>query len=316
MRLFASLVGCLLIVGSAHAQPTLLVSNETGTSIATVNAATGAVGTFHTGLSNPDGLMVFPDGQLYATSFTGGTFNRITSANTFQTIASGMNGSAGFDRDAAGNVYVANFGAPSGGGTGVSRIAPDGSITVNFANGLSTPDDVIFDHTGTILYVSEWGGHRVRRIDPATGAVTPFVGPETGAGLDLPSAMARDSAGNLYVTNWGNATVSRVAPDGTVTNNFATNVPNSFGLLLDEEGGFFYATSYYGGTVSRFPLGGGSATVIAAGLDGPTFLAVQPVPEPTGVFLIGAGVVAVCGVARRVTSCRSSRGLPSGPSSR
>ena len=63
-----------VLAAPARAQPVLFVSNETGTSISTVNTMTGAVGTYHTGLSNPDGILLAPDGNLYATSFTGGPY--------------------------------------------------------------------------------------------------------------------------------------------------------------------------------------------------------------------------------------------------
>lgn len=299
----ASLSGVLslLAVASANAQPLMVVSNETGTTISTLNIVSGTIGTYHSGLANPDGIMFAPDGMLYATSFTGGTFNRITSSNSFTTIASGMNGSAGFARDAGGNFYVVNYGNPSGGGTTMSRITPAGTINVAFATGLSTPDDVKFDPTGTFLYVSEWGGNRIRRVNPTTGVVSPFI--DGTAGLDRPSAMAIDTAGNIFVTNWGNGSISRITPGGVVTNNYATGVANSFGLLLDEPGGFFYATSWTAGTVNRFPYLGGAATVIASGFQGPTFMAFVPIPEPATLLGFVVGLFALSRFAK--SRCRA-----------
>src|SRR5437867_3594164 len=54
----------------------LLVSNEKGTSVSTVNTSTQTItGTYFSGASNPDALMYGIDGSLYATLYGTNTSN-------------------------------------------------------------------------------------------------------------------------------------------------------------------------------------------------------------------------------------------------
>jgi sugar lactone lactonase YvrE len=78
---------------------------------------------------------------------------------------------------------------------------------------------------GTI-YVADDAAHRVRVIrggvvDTIAGNGTPGAlgdgGPATAAQLDQPTALALDTAGNLYIADAGTSLVRKVARDGTIT---------------------------------------------------------------------------------------------------
>jgi len=276
----------------ASAQVTLLISNELGSSISTLNTSNGQVGTFLTGLPNPDGLARAADGTLYVTTFgtstTNGAVHRINGNGTTTQIAGGYNGPGNLIFDSIGRMYVPNFGHPTGGGTTMARLTPDGNggfSSSTFAAGLSTPQGLAFDAQGRLL-VTNFGANRIDRFDITTGAVTTFV-PNT-AGLSNPAGLTIDSAGNLYVSNYSNGTVSRISPTGVVTNNFATNVSTALSLLIDEENGRIFASSWINGTISQFSMTGGAATVLASGFQGPTHMLIQPVPEPTSSMLASA----------------------------
>jgi large repetitive protein len=74
------------------------------------------------------------------------------------------------------------------------------------------------------LYVADWGDHAIRKVTTA-GVVTTLAGRSGSAGsnhgtnsaarFNQPSAVAVDSAGNLYVTDYGDHTIRKVTPDGT-----------------------------------------------------------------------------------------------------
>jgi sugar lactone lactonase YvrE/murein DD-endopeptidase MepM/ murein hydrolase activator NlpD len=75
-----------------------------------------------------------------------------------------------------------------------------------------------------VIYVSDGGSHRVRRItvdgrvETLAGSVRGFSdGPAGSARFDTPSAIALDAAGVLYVADTGNHAVRRIAPDGMVS---------------------------------------------------------------------------------------------------
>jgi cysteine-rich repeat protein len=108
-------------------------------------------------------------------------------------------------------------------GNGISKVDTNGTITT-LATGLS-PFDIALDAAGNV-YVANYSTHRILRVDP-TGAVTTVAGttsgysgddgPATAAQLSYPNGVALDAAGNLYISEWGNDRIRRVAATGIIT---------------------------------------------------------------------------------------------------
>ncbi|MBU2009857.1 MAG: hypothetical protein KJ624_08505 [Chloroflexi bacterium] len=123
---------------------------------------------------------------------------------------------------------------------------------------LNAPFGIVVDPVDQYLYIAEGAGHRVRRVDLATGTISTFAGtgvagfagdgsPATAAQLNTPQGVAIDSQ-NLYVVDSVNERVRRV--------DLATGV----------------ITTFAGTGVAGFSGDGGPAT--AAQLNSPRFLAV------------------------------------------
>ncbi|MCC6572197.1 MAG: hypothetical protein IT462_00270 [Planctomycetes bacterium] len=93
---------------------------------------------------------------------------------------------------------------------------------------LRTPADVALDSAGN-LYICESDGHRVRKVDAATGVITAFAGtgdqsyfgdngPAVDAMLSYPRAIAVDADDNVYIADSNNYRVRRVdALTGEIT---------------------------------------------------------------------------------------------------
>jgi sugar lactone lactonase YvrE len=144
---------------------------------------------------------------------------------------------AGLALDAAGNLYIADRRANR-----VRRVTSDGIINT-YAGGGSPPDalgdggkatdaafndprGMVVDSAGNLI-VADRLNHRVRRID-TSGVITTIVGngqagftgdggKATEAQLNLPTYVALDSAGNLYITDRGNNRIRRVGTDGNIS---------------------------------------------------------------------------------------------------
>ncbi len=91
---------------------------------------------------------------------------------------------------------------------------------------LSEPHGLAVDGSGN-LYVTDWGNHRIRRID-TEGVITTIAGtgvrefsgdggPATEAQFAAPGGLALDGSGNLYVADWGNNRIRRIDAEGVVT---------------------------------------------------------------------------------------------------
>jgi sugar lactone lactonase YvrE len=79
---------------------------------------------------------------------------------------------------------------------------------------------VIPDRAGN-LFISDTGNHRIRKVNGSTGIITTVAGPgkfgcladngpATAASLVLPSGVAVDSAGNLFIADTGNYRIRAV----------------------------------------------------------------------------------------------------------
>jgi sugar lactone lactonase YvrE len=111
-------------------------------------------------------------------------------------------------------------------GTGTAASTGDGGAAT--AAGIPFPWGVTVDPAGNV-FVSERDGHRVRRIDAATGVVTTVIGDgvaassgdgglATGARVSSPRGLHADTAGALFVADQGGHRLRRIDPTtGTVS---------------------------------------------------------------------------------------------------
>ena len=183
----------------------------------------------------PSGLAADPFGNLYI-SDTGNQRVRKLSGGSITTVAGNgtagyggdggagvsaqINSPAGLAVDSSGNLYIADFSnhavrkVTSGGtittiaGTGVAGYAGDGSPAAQAQ--LNGPAGLALDSSGN-LYIADSGNHVVRRISPG-GTITTIAGNgisatsgdgglATAASLAVPTALATDAQGNLYIAD-------------------------------------------------------------------------------------------------------------------
>jgi DNA-binding CsgD family transcriptional regulator len=151
-------------------------------------------------------------------------------------VGATLNQPRGVTLDSVGNVYVADS------LNNVIRVVRrDGTIDTVVGNGkrgysgdggdpksaeLFAPVGIAISRDGS-LFIADTNNNRVRRIDHG-GKIVTFAGSgragyggdgglATAADLNLPTGLAFDNAGNVYIADSGNNRVRKVSPDGTIT---------------------------------------------------------------------------------------------------
>ncbi len=138
------------------------------------------------------------------------------------------------DRD--GSVFAVNFHTQQT----IGRVTPDGRGEV-FATlpGESTGNGIRFGPNG-VMYVADYVGHNVLRIDPTTRAVSVFAHEER---MHQPNDLALAADGTLYASdpNWedGTGQLWRIGEDGKVLQ-LAENMGTTNGLDLSPDGKTLY----------------------------------------------------------------------------
>jgi sugar lactone lactonase YvrE len=145
--------------------------------------------------------------------------------------------------DAAGNVYISEFGTSKTAGHRVNKVDPAGKLSVVAGTGiegysgdggpatlaqLDAPSGLLIDTTGALVVADHHNGC-MRRID-ANGVINAIVGycgrqgyngdgkfPALKTKFDDPIGIVEDSTGTMFVADEQNARVRRVTPDGVVS---------------------------------------------------------------------------------------------------
>ena len=205
--------------------------------------------------------------------------------------------------DSSGNLYIADVSndrvrkvaAVTGvittvAGTGSRGYNGDGIAATGAA--LSSPSGVAVDSSGN-LYIADTGNHRIRKVTLATGFINTVAGTgvigyngdniaATSATLYLPSRVAIDVSGNLYIADSANYRVRKVGADtGIITtvagtglsfysetkddeNILATDamLTGEYGIAVDRSGNLYIAR---GGSVRKVTGATGRINTVAGG---------------------------------------------------
>ena len=143
--------------------------------------------------------------------------------------------------DSAGNLYICDDG-----NNRIRKVDKNGIITTVAGNGpsfgapgsfsgdggpatsagLHAPAGVAVDSAGN-LYIADTFNYRIRKVN-AAGIITTFAGsgaggfggdggPATSALLAAPTSVAADSAGNVFIGDYGNSRIRKVNPAGIIS---------------------------------------------------------------------------------------------------
>ena len=122
-----------------------------------------------------------------------------------------------------------NINTIAGSGTTAVVAEADGSLAPSTS---MTPGYIALGPDGTLYYSDDGnpnvGVPRVRKIDPKTNTVTTVAGngtrafagdggPATKASFVTADGIALDSAGDVYISDWGHPNIRKVSADGTIT---------------------------------------------------------------------------------------------------
>jgi sugar lactone lactonase YvrE len=204
-----------------------------------------------------------------------------------------------------------------------TRGSVDGSGGAAGTTQLYGPGGIALDSAGT-LYVAEADGNRIRKVAPDGSSTTltgngqaGFVdgtgGRDGTTELNYPGSITLDGAGNLYVADYSNNRIRRVAADGTTTTLTGngirgffdgtggamgtTELNSPFGLALSNTG-TLYVTDFGGLRIRKVAPDGTTTTLTGNGTTGSVdgtggANGTTEFRGPAGLALDGAGNVYV-----------------------
>jgi uncharacterized protein (TIGR03437 family) len=199
--------------------------------------------------------------------------------------------------DAAGHLFIVDSGRIREVSAGIiTTVAGNGTYGYSGDGGLATsasmfnPTGVAVDGSGNLLIADSYN-ERVRKV-AKSGIVTTVAGdgayryggdggPATSALFNIPTAVAVDNAGNVFIADSANIRIRKVSPGGMVTTvagngqwgvsadgGLATNTPLAYpaGVAVDSAGNLFFADTW--SQRVRMVTPGGVIATVAGGVPG------------------------------------------------
>ncbi|HVM60749.1 MAG TPA: NHL repeat-containing protein [Verrucomicrobiae bacterium] len=257
------------------------------------SAGNGSVfATASSGLSDPDGLALDKNGDLFVANF-GSNIEEFSPSGSGSVFAATSGVFTGLAFDNQGNLYASD-------GSQILKFDSMGNESVFVSTNLPFQDygfdaGLAFGPDGD-LFASFYDGSILKFN--SNGVSTVFA-----SGVLNPQGLAFDASGNLYVASTSRQ-ILKFSPTGQESI-FASNFAGAFPLGLGfDSSGNLYATRHTGSfgqdQIMKFnPAGVG--TVFASHLDNAIDIAIENIPEPSSPMLTMLGVLVLCAIRKRRT---------------
>lgn len=265
----------LLCVGASLQADDLFVAIKSSNSVQQFDSE-GNSSFYDSSLNGPIGITFDLLGNLYVGNWNDGNIFKYDPHGVKTLFANvGQYQCMGLVCDTGGNLFVARYNAGN-----VVRYDTSGDNSV-VASGIYHPRGLAMDSAGSLYVTSD--DNTIRKIT-AMGVLSVFA----DTGLNRPAGLAFDSEGNLYAANYFSMTVTRFTPDGqgTLFASTGSGYSNPLGIAFDSQG-YLYAV-LAGNAIAQFDMQG-DRRIFASTANGPYFIAVRPIPEPTTLSLLGLG---------------------------
>jgi sugar lactone lactonase YvrE len=140
-------------------------------SVIKINATTGTPSTAFSNLTNSYGIAIDPSGNTYVSLYSpSSSIIKYTSAGVKSTfVSSGLSGPRQMTCDAAGNLYVADYGNDR-----IVKYSPTAVPTNLISTVISSPRGVIFDPSGN-AFVADYGNSQIVKLPLAKYSITPTL---------------------------------------------------------------------------------------------------------------------------------------------
>lgn len=212
------------------------------------------------GFSSPVGMAFDAAGNLFVAEWGAGRVSRIDATGNRTTFADGISGPSGLTIGSDGTIYVASYSRDE-----VYRFTPAGERSTH-VTGLATPAGIGFDRSGRLLIANR----RTNQIVAVTGngqLETVIDGLQTPVG-----AVQTPDEG--YVVSNIDGDITIVRPDGSRIQTGQTFGAPGPGIATMTSGRVFVVD--YGGTAIHEISPDGKSRIVADGLRSPVGLVVAP----------------------------------------
>jgi len=172
-------------------------------------------------------------------------------------LGSGFIGPTGVAADAAGDVFVADYGNKA-----AKEIAAGSSIPVAIGSGFTSPFGVAVDAAGDV-YVADYGASAVYKIPAGNG--TPVT---IGSGFNHPTGVAIDAAGDVFVADHGNNAIKKIPAGSNTPAAIGSGFSGPIGIAVDAQGNLYIGDAG-NNAVKEIPAGSNTPAVIGSGFSKP-----------------------------------------------
>jgi hypothetical protein len=201
----------------------------------------GSQSTIGSGFSNPQGVAVDANGNVFATYNEVIEFLAAENYTTINTLGiSYTNQPTGIAVDGSGNVFVADRGNNAvyeflvGGGYSGAYPA-----VITLASGFNNPVGIAVDGSGNVFVADDFN-NAVKEILAAGGYTTVQT---LASGFHYPEGVAVNASGNVFVADTGNSAVKEILAAGgySTVNTLGSGFSAPMGVAVDGSGNVFVA---------------------------------------------------------------------------